>query len=133
MLACLLEAKAKAAGLDITVSSAGVAAGEGMPASSHSISCMEERGLDLSKHSSTPAARIALGEIDQFHCMSENHAFALFDAGIQKERLFVVNAENGGVPDPFGGDRAIYEHTAQVLEQAAQDIVTALQEGATDA
>lgn len=123
MLACLLAAKAKDAGVDLQISSAGVAAGAGMPASAHSVACMDARGLDLSQHSSTPLADLKLDAIDQFHCMSENHAFALFDAGVPKERLFVVNAERGGVPDPFGGDRAIYEQTAQVLESAADVII----------
>ena len=126
MLACLLSAKAKAAAVDLTVSSAGVAAGAGMPASAHSVACMKSRDLDLSQHNSTPLSEIDLSSIDEFHCMSENHAFALFESGVAKERLFVVNAEHGGVLDPFGGDRGIYEQTAQVLESAANAIVQRL-------
>ncbi len=122
MLACLLRAEAENLGLQLEVSSAGVAAGAGQAASPHSVTCMQHQGLDLSEHRSTPAQALDLSSIDQFHCMTENHAFALFDAGVPQEKLFVVNAEHGGVPDPLGGPLEAYQACADVLGVAAKHI-----------
>ena len=126
MLACLLKHLAAEAQLDIHVSSAGLAAGLGQAASEHSVTCMQERELDLTDHQSTPISQVDLASVDQFHCMSEHHAFALYDAGIPQEKLFIVNAANGGVPDPYGGPLTIYQQTASVLAGAAQDIIDAI-------
>ena len=38
----------------------------------------------------------------------------------------VVNERLGGVPDPYGGDPALYERCARILEKAALDIVESL-------
>ncbi len=126
MLACLLKHLAAEAQLDMTVSSAGLAAGADQPASSNSVTCMQERGLDLSHHKSTPISQVDLASVDQFHCMSEHHAFALYDAGVPQEKLFIVNAAHGGVPDPYGGPLSIYQETAAVLSGAAHDIIDAI-------
>jgi protein-tyrosine-phosphatase len=37
----------------------------------------------------------------------------------------VVQAEQGGVPDPYGGDDRVYEHCAIVLERAAHQVAGA--------
>ena len=122
MLAYLLRDEAKKLGIDIEVSSAGVAAGSGQAASAHSVTCMQNQGLDLSDHRSCSAQALDLSSIDQFHCMTENHAFALYDAGVPQEKLFVVNAKNGGVPDPYGGPLEAYQACADVLSVAAKQI-----------
>ncbi len=110
----------------ITISSAGLAAQNGSPASTHACTCMQQRSLDLSQHSSTAIQSCDMNAIDRFYCLTERHAFALADAGIPHEKLFVVNQKNGGVPDPFGGSLAIYEQCAQVLETAAHTIAADL-------
>ena len=104
------------------VMSAGIAAASGSPASAHSQTCMSQQGLDLSRHLSTSLYDIDLDTIDLFYCMSPHHGGALIDAGVPGHKIFVVNGNNGGIPDPFGGSLAAYENTAQVLEQCAQAI-----------
>ncbi|NRA37758.1 MAG: low molecular weight protein arginine phosphatase, partial [Planctomycetes bacterium] len=88
MLESLVRAQVDKANLEIEVSSAGVAAGDGQAASAHSQSCMQERGLDLSKHQSTSVASLELKDYDWCLCMSPNHAMALYDAGVPENALF---------------------------------------------
>lgn len=87
---------------------------------------MERRQLDLTDHRSMPVQSLEVKSIDRFYCMSDNHALALYDAGIDQKKLFVVNAANGGVPDPFGGSIEVYEECAMVLEETANDIIAEL-------
>lgn len=127
MLEVLLRAELAAGGRDdVTVLSAGVAAAAGAPASHHAQTAMADRGLDLSRHRSRPLAAVDLPTIDQVWCMSASHAAVAMGAGVPPERLHIVASENGGVPDPYGGDLAEYRATAAVLSSAAAAIASSL-------
>lgn len=123
MLETLLRAALHNAHLDsIEVSSAGTAAIHGEPASDGAQRAMQRRGLDLSHHVSRPLRDLDLKHFDQFWCMTPNHAAVLSGWGVPEELIHVVNADGGGVPDPFGGDDDDYEACAAVLELAARDL-----------
>lgn len=122
MLAALLEralAERGAEGHEIL--SAGVAASDGGEPSAHAVACMRDRGLDLSGHRSRNVLGHDLTSIDAFLVMGAHHGHALQELGVPSERIIVVGGE-GGVPDPFGGERAEYETCARSLEAAAADI-----------
>ncbi len=104
------------------VDSAGTAAGAGDAASDGARAAMFRRGLSLDQHSSTPVTTRDLNAYDHVWAMTPRHAAALRSLGVPANRLSVVNAEAGGVPDPYGGDLAAYEACAAVLEQAADAI-----------
>ena len=118
MLLALLKARG------IAVDSAGTAAVAGDPASDGARAAMFRRGLSLDDHRSTPVLERDLGSYDQVWAMTPRHAAALRQLGVPAAILSVVNAEAGGVPDPYGGDDRAYEACAQVLEQAA-DLIAA--------
>lgn len=104
---------------DIQVESAGTDAGSGDPASAGAQAAMERRGLSLADHGSRHVQTLDLRRYDRFLCMTSAHAAAIRSLGVPAQRISVVNADHGGVPDPWGGDDRAYEATAQVLEQAA--------------
>ena len=116
----MLQALLRARGLE--VDSAGTAAGAGDPASDGARAAMFRRGLSLDHHASTPVTGRDLTAYDHIWAMTPRHAAALRSLGVPTHRLSVVNAEAGGVPDPYGGDLAAYEACATVLEQAAEVI-----------
>ena len=130
MLAALLAQELAAHGVTATISSAGVAAGDGQPASSNTISAMAELGIELDDHRSHQLVREDLGA-DHFYCMGHHHALALIDNGVPAERVTVVNADEGGVPDPFGGDLATYRRCRDVLAKAAERYAEELAAGAS--
>lgn len=120
----MLETLLRARG--VAVDSAGTAALVGDPASDGARSAMFRRGLSLDHHRSTPVQQRDLSAYTHVWAMTPRHAAALRSLGVPAERLSVVNAAGGGVPDPYGGDQAAYEACAQVLEQAAEAIAATL-------
>jgi protein-tyrosine-phosphatase len=118
LLAALLRQKAAAAGLALTVDSAGTAAADGDSASAGTIRALARRGIILNDHRSRPLPA-DLSVYDRIWCMTSRHAAAVRALGVPPERLGVVAADQGGVPDPFGGDDGEYEACARVLESEA--------------
>ncbi len=127
MLQTLLHAALhNAKQLDVVVSSAGTSAGDAEPASGGAQRAMTRRGLSLSGHRSRNLRLIDMTTVDLVFCMTPTHAAAVRGRGVPEAKITVVNAEGGGVPDPFGGDDEEYEVTAQVLELAAREIAQEL-------
>lgn len=124
MLAALLRQALARRGVadEHEILSAGIAAGDGGTPSVHAVSCMQQRGLDISGHRSRNVQSLDLGQIDAFLCMGPQHGQALVELGAPSERIIVVQGEAGGVPDPFGGGLEDYAICASSLEQAADAI-----------
>lgn len=115
MAAVLCRAEAARRGLPIEVTSAGLAAEDGHPASDHAIEAVEEIGLSLRDHR---AARLTIehcDRADKIVVMSESHRAVLLAAGVAADKIAVAG---GGVPDPFGGDLSRYRDTRDALESA---------------
>ncbi|MDA3961177.1 MAG: low molecular weight phosphatase family protein [Planctomycetota bacterium] len=129
MLAALLRRELAQRGLDggYQVTSAGVAAGTGDPATGHAVTCMAERGIDISSHASQNVMNIEPLSVGLFLCMGNHHGHMLLELGVPAERIVVVGGDRGGVPDPYGGDLATYSATAAVLAEAARDVAQSLQ------
>lgn len=126
MLMALLRDQAQRTGLSVTVESAGTAALDGEPASDHAVACMARRGLDISAHRSRHVSGLDATVFDLVLCMSSGHAAAMRSLGIPASRLSVVNADAGGVPDPYAGSMEDYEACALVLERFSRDLVIRL-------
>lgn len=103
----------------VRVSSAGTSALEGAPVSDGSLRVAAARGLDLSGHRARPLDPAVVDEADVVLTMSASHAARVValggDGKVDLLTRFVGGSE-GGVPDPFGGDDAVYDETAAVLE-----------------
>ena len=83
-----------------------------------------ELGADLSEHRSRPATPELLAEADAIYCMSPAHRAAIVSALPQLSgRVFVLDPP---VPDPFGGDLAIYRATARALDAEVNGLLDAL-------
>ncbi len=111
MAELLLQTEADRLGLPVSVSSAGLAAFPGDPASANAVSVMAELGADLSAHRARAVTFYLLDESDFVICMSERHRAALLPY-VSEEKLVVPP---GGVPDPFGGDESVYRAARDAL------------------
>ncbi len=89
---------------ELHVLSRGLAA-DGSPVSQNAAAALQEIGIDISKHISHPLLREDLASADKILCLSPSHQAALAAAGVPEEKLFVLG---DGIPDPFGGDLAVY-------------------------
>jgi protein-tyrosine phosphatase len=110
---------------DYQVSSAGVAAAPGMPASKHTAALLKERGLDLARFQSRMLDRQTLEQATHVFAMSSHHMAAIADEfPEQTDKIYLVSefaAEDElrgkDVSDPFGQGRHAYEETLQALEK----------------
>lgn len=109
------------------VSSAGVGAMAGLPASGHSITVCEEEGIDISKHRSRPVTPYLIAESDLILTMEEHHRDAvehMAETGPVRIHLLATYAagEGGGpaegISDPIGSDLEVYRDIyGQIREQ----------------
>ena len=105
--------------LDITSSSAGLAAFPGDEASANAVKDLSEIGIDLSTHRSRPINQYLLDESDYIVGMSPSHINALLPY-TEKDKLLYFP---GGIPDPYGGDLDIYRRTRDKLRSGIEEML----------
>lgn len=74
-------------------------------ANANSVAVMNEMGINISKHVSTPITAVDLQNADVIFCMTDSHKQMLSLAGAASNKLFVLG---NGIPDPFGCDINTY-------------------------
>lgn len=110
---------------DYQVSSAGVAAAPGMPASKHTAALLKERGLDLTRFQSRMLDQQTLDQATHVFAMSSHHMAAIVDEfPSQADKVYLVSefaAEDDlrgrDVSDPFGQGPSAYQETLRSLEK----------------
>jgi len=106
---------------DIEVSSAGVQAWAGSPASDEALLVGLERNLDISAHRSRPLTPEILDQSDLILAMSDSHVANVRrmrpDANVHLVTAFAsVPAAARAIQDPYGGDLSVYRRTADDLQ-----------------
>lgn len=96
---------------DTVVISRGLAA-NGDPASKNSVAVMRELGIDIAGHISKPLTLEEAQTADLILCMSASHAQILGSAGIDQEKIKVLD-----IPDPFGGDIQEYRACRDAIKE----------------
>lgn len=104
----------------IDAQSAGLSAASGSPATPQAIRAAHRHGADLTDHLSRPVTRALLQTADRVFVMTAAHAIALQTRF--PEAAPRVTVLKPAIPDPYGGDDAVYEdcilHIAQALKNA---------------
>ena len=117
----------------LQVRSAGIAAGNGYPASSNSVAALKKVGIALEDHTTTQATEDILNEADLIFAMTESHLDSVrYYLGDQTEgrihlmREFMNNSSDREIPDPFGGNFTAYEHTRDSMVEAIPSLIAFL-------
>ncbi len=117
---------------DYAVSSAGVAASKGTPASPETVVILKKRGAALDRFGSRQVSEKLLEEATHVFAMTQSHLRTLesrFPDYADKFHLVCEFANipkrgiGADVPDPIGMGRAAYEETADILETAIPTII----------
>jgi protein-tyrosine-phosphatase len=117
---------------DYAVSSAGVSASKGTPASPETVMILKKRGAGLDKFGSRLVSKAILEEATHVFAMTRSHLQTLearfpdYSDKFHLVREFAGIPEKGGhidVPDPIGMGNAAYVETARVLEEAIPTII----------
>lgn len=121
MAEALLRAAVVDQGADVTVSSAGIGAWDGAPASEGAYLVALEHGLDLSAHRARTLTSEMVAEADLILTMSDHHRARVAELG-GESKVHVLGEYAGrsaqpNVSDPFGGDLASYRATFAELEE----------------
>ena len=130
----ILKKLAKKQGLDVEVTSRGIYAYTGSPASYEAISVMADLyGIDLSEHRSTKLSYYDLATSDFIYAMTENHRemieMTLEDDEISaKVKLFA----DEDIQDPFMGNMREYQTCAKQLYAGVLRILEEDLKNATD-
>lgn len=107
---------------DIMVESAGLAA-DGSPLSANASAVLREIGLDIAGRPSRPVTADMCRAADILAVMSPAHAAALtLRFGADADKLRVLE-----IPDPFGGDMALYRLTRDKLDEAVKMLLGSLE------
>jgi protein-tyrosine-phosphatase len=117
---------------DFTVSSAGIAAAKGWPASRETQNLLKKRGAPLKDFKSRPVSEDLLKAATHVFVMTEGHLTALESRYPQyADKCFLVREFAGltdkrkitDVPDPIGMGPAAYEEVARILDAAIPAII----------
>ena len=114
-----------------SVRSAGAYSSPGRPASGHAVAAMQQRGLDITGHSTHPLAAADLLGADLVLCMTRAHVAAVHEllgllpgeapgaTGPAGPRVELFDPQGNDVGDPFGGSLADYNACAADLARMA--------------
>ncbi|HSP43880.1 MAG TPA: low molecular weight protein arginine phosphatase [Luteolibacter sp.] len=117
---------------DVSVGSAGVAAGKGAPVSRETLASLKKRGATLDGFASRPVTEDLLRQATHVFAMTEGHLAVLESRFPHHAEKFFLVGEFAGitdkcqgvdVPDPIGMGPAAYEEVAGVLETAVPAIL----------
>lgn len=127
MAAGLMRQRVHELGLDeaISVSSTGVWALEGKPASANAIITLAERGIDISQHVAHTLEIKDLNQASIVLVMEEQHRRSIFHlAPSALRKVFLLTemvGQHDDVADPYGGSLAEYQRTAAQLDGLIRD------------
>jgi protein-tyrosine-phosphatase len=103
--------------LGFEISSAGVYAFGGGPASKHSLDQMARREIDLSEHTASVASAAVLSDADEIYCLTRGHLDAVRELlpPRQSGSAALLNPKGDDIPDPIGGSSHAYELCADLI------------------
>jgi protein-tyrosine-phosphatase len=102
---------------EVSASSAGTAAFDGMKAASNAVKVLAEIGIDLSRHRARLLTEEMIDEADLVVTMTEEHRQEVHDLGPGSVGKVIVLGElervraNPDIGDPIGGDEEAYRRT----------------------
>jgi protein-tyrosine phosphatase len=106
------------------VSSAGIAASYGSPASPESATLAAELGADLDNHESQPLTERLLNHADFVYTMTRSHRQAILSRRPEvADRVRVLASDGDDIPDPIGGGMDEYERCREAIETHLNQIL----------
>lgn len=105
-------------GVELVFESAGVATGDGMPASPEAVRVVEKLGGDLRSHRSRRLSASMVEKAERVYAMTESHRAAVLALAPGSADKVALLDPGRDVPDPIGGPEEVYRETADRLREA---------------
>jgi protein-tyrosine-phosphatase len=112
-------------GDEFQVESAGIRKeAAGQPANDHSILCMQERTIDLTRHRSRWVGDLDLTQFSHIICVGDNEARQVSELLPQNSSTIVLtaNGDRGGVPNPYKKGLPAYRECLALLDEVMPEI-----------
>ena len=106
--------------LPVRVDSAGLAVNQGEATTENAVVACREIGADISRHRASDVRSFDLSIYDAVYTMSQRHKNALVALGANPYKIQVLATEDGGIPDPYGGDLDVYRECRDKLREAIE-------------
>jgi protein-tyrosine phosphatase len=107
------------------VSSAGIAALVGDPATAESADVLRDLGVDLSGHRSRPASADLIARADDVIAMTRSHLFTLASKyPVVGGSLRLLCGSDGDLDDPIGGGPDVYRSCAATIRRHVDRLIT---------
>ncbi|MFH2063107.1 MAG: hypothetical protein ABIJ46_03035 [bacterium] len=136
IMAALLKHEFDACGLNIVVESAGLDEEEGKPASPDAVTEMAKRGLDISSHRNRLLDNAEPNRFDRILCANQEVVTVITNfypqhmpGVVPMDRLEVVDADRGGIADPFEKGPKAYAACTKQIEAAMRRIAMEITTG----
>jgi protein-tyrosine-phosphatase len=104
-------------GITTRVESAGVAAGDGMPATQEAVDVLRSMKIELKDHQSRQLTLSMIDHAEVIYTMTPSHAQAVMTMAPNSVHKVFVLDEHEGVSDPIGQGFEVYQHTADQLKE----------------
>ena len=116
MAEAYVRSRLEAVGLwETEVASAGICACDGARASAGAQAVIRSVGGDLSRFRSSSLTFQLLNEADHIVCMGSSHRRAVLEIVPEYAGKTCCLLPDGDVPDPYGGDEAVYREVIEVM------------------
>jgi len=116
-IARAIEAESPATGITTRFASAGIAAGDGMPATPEADDTLRARGIDPGEHHSRALTPQMIDEAEIIYTMTPSHAEAIMHAAPDAAHKVFPLADAEPVEDPIGQGPEVYARTAEQIER----------------
>ena len=126
MAELIFNSIAREKGINAHAQSAGLCTIEGLPIHDNSCEALKELGIESDFFSSTDINDLDTDNFDLVIGMTDEHIKELEAMGLPKEKLRLLNAVNGGVTDPYGGNIETYRRCRDIIIKSIGEIFTEL-------
>lgn len=121
---------------DYQVSSAGVSALPGQPASAHTANILKEKGVDVGSFRSRPLTLDLMEKATHIFAMAAHHLEAIeMDFPQAADKAYLISEfcgddelRNQDVVDPIGMGRAAYDETREMLERMLPSVLSYIEQ-----
>lgn len=124
MIKTILEKKLSDKKISAKVDSAGIYGNSFNPVSHNTTIVLEEMGLSIDSHTSRHIRRKNLLNFDYFLVVDKETKIHFIEKGISPIKIFILNEDDGGIPDPIGGNLETYRRCAKIIEKAVENFIT---------
>lgn len=116
-IARAVEAKAPPSGVTTRFASAGIAAGDGMPATPEADDALRELGYEPGRHRSQTLTPALIEQAEVIYTMTPSHAEAIMHAAPDAAHKVFPLSESEPVEDPIGQGPEVYQRTAAQIDR----------------